>query len=515
MGSRGKAGLLVPAFLAACTAPPAPGTAGTSFVITDVTLVDGTGAPGRLASVRVEEGRIAEIGDLEPSPGEVVVPGEGRVLAPGFVDTHSHHDAGLPEAPDALAAVSQGITTIVVGQDGGSRLPLADFFGALEESPSAVNVASFVGHGTLRRHVMAEDFRRPATEEEVQAMAALLRREMGAGALGLSSGLEYDPGIYSTTDEVVALARVAAAEGGRYISHIRSEDRDLASALDEALAIGEAASIPVQISHMKLAMRGLWGRADEFLERLDAARSRGVEVTADVYPYEYWQSTMTVLFPDRDFTDRAAAEFALAELVAPEGMLIGRFDADPALEGMSLAEIAQARDVDPVTTYMDLIAEAQAHAREVESSGESIVATSMDSGDIARLLAWEHANVGSDGALNGAHPRGFGAYPRVLGRLVRDQGVLSLEEAIRKMTSLAAAHVGLRGVGVIEAGAPADLVLFDPDRVLDRATPTSPHERSVGIERVWVGGALVYSEAGGTTGERPGRILRRGAGVRF
>ncbi|MDH3224269.1 MAG: amidohydrolase family protein, partial [Gemmatimonadota bacterium] len=363
--------------------------------------------------------------------------------------------------------------------------------------------------------VMGDDFRRPATEAEVGAMAALLEDEMESGALGLSTGLEYDPGIYSTTEEVVTLARVAAAAGGRYISHVRSEDRDLGAALDEAIAIGEAAGIPVQISHMKLAMRSLWGRADEFLRRLEEARARGVEVTADVYPYEYWQSTMTVLFPDRDFTDRDAARFALEELVSPEGMLIGRFEADRRLEGMTLAEIAADRGTDPVTAYLALIAESQAHARETGSGGESIVATSMSGGDIARLLAWEHTVVSSDGALDGAHPRGFGTYPRVLGRYVREQSVLSLEEAVHKMTLKAATHVGLNGRGVILPGAPADLVLFDPSAVIDRATPASPHETSVGIKRVWVGGVLVYTEAGGVTGARPGQILRRGARPRF
>ena len=510
-----RSGLLLLSLAVACVVPPESGGEGDSFLIQDVTLVDGSGAPARLASVRVEGGRVSEIGDLEPVQGDVVVQGEGRVLSPGFVDTHSHHDGGLLEAPDALAAVSQGITTVVVGQDGGSRIPLAGFFGDLEEAPAAVNLASYVGHGALRRQVMGDDFRRPASDDEVEAMGALLRQEMSAGALGLSSGLEYDPGIYSTTHEVVALARIAAAEGGRYISHVRSEDRDLVAALEEAVAIGEAAAIPVQISHMKLAMRGLWGRADEFLGLLEAARARGVEVTADVYPYEYWQSTMTVLFPDRDFADREAAEFALDELVAPEGMLIGRFDAEPGLEGMTLAEVSATRGMDPVTTYLDLIAQAQAHERATGEGGESIVATSMSDADIARLLAWEHTNVSSDGALDGAHPRGFGAYTRVLGRYVREDGVLGLEEAVHKMTSLAAAHVGLRGVGVIEPGAPADLVLFDPNRVLDRATPASPHEVSTGIERVWVSGILVYAESDGTTGARPGRILKRGAGAQF
>ena len=310
-----------------------------TFVIRGASIVDGTGRAAFTGSVRVVGGTITEVtphgAGETPSPpdGDHVYDASGLVLAPGFVDTHSHHDGGLLIELTALAAVSQGITTIVVGQDGGSPFPIADFFAALEATPAAVNVASYAGHGTLRRQIMGGDFRREATAHEVAAMQALLETELTSGALGLSTGLEYDPGIYSTTDEVVALAGTAATRGGRYISHMRSEDRGLREAIEETIQIAERARLPVQISHFKLAARSLWGQAAEILARLDAARATGLDITADVYPYEYWQSTMTVLFPERDFTDREAARFALEELVAPEGMLIGRFEPDPALEG--------------------------------------------------------------------------------------------------------------------------------------------------------------------------------------
>ena len=480
-----------------------------SVLIRGATVVDGTGAPGRTADVRMTDGHIVEVGTVEPEPNDEVVDAAGLVLAPGFIDTHSHHDDGLLEAPEARAAVSQGITTIVVGQDGGSFLPLDSMFRALEASPAAVNVASYVGHGTLRLRVMGDDFRREATEGEVDQMSALLAQELDAGGLGLSTGLEYDPGIYSSTAEVVTLARVTAAQGGRYISHIRSEDRRFFEAVEETVRIAEEADLPVQISHMKLAMRSLWGRAGEALALLDAARARGLRITADVYPYEYWQSTMTVLFPDRDYTDREAARFALEELAPPEGILIGRFDARPDLVGMSLSEVAEAWETDAVSAYLELIAESQAHGEETGDPGESIVATSMTFDDIATLLSWEHTNVSSDGALRGAHPRGYGTYPRVLGLLVREEGRLALEEAVHKMTGLAAEHVGLVGRGTIVPGAPADLVLFDPETVVDRATPAAPQATSEGIHTVWVAGEQVYSADSGPTSARPGVVIRR------
>ena len=467
-------------------------------LIVNADVLDGTGAPASRVSVRIEGDRIVEIGELSPRPSDDVIDGRGRTLAPGFIDTHSHHDRGLPES---VAPLNQGITTIVVGQDGGSALPLADLFARLEKSPVGVNVASYAGHGTIRRQVMGSDFRRTATAAEVAKMEDLLRAEMASGALGLSTGLEYDPGIYSDPSEVIALAKVAAAAGGRYISHIRSEDRHFWKAVDELIEIGREVKIPVQISHIKLAMRSLWGQTPRLIKTLDAARAAGVNVTADIYPYTYWQSGMTVLFPERNFQDRKEAEFALREITSPEGLLVTRFRPNPAQEGKSLAEIAKIRGVDPAQAMMDMI-------KEAGEGDVSVVAVSMDERDIAELMRWPFANICSDGASGGGHPRGFGAFPRVLGRYVREHGVLPLPEAIRKMTSLSAANMGLRERGAIKPGYYADLVLFDAKTVVDRSTTSDPRALSTGIERVWVNGEVVF-EKGSVTGKTAGRVIRR------
>lgn len=471
------------------------------MLIVNAAVLDGTGSPARRMAVRITGDRIAEVGEIAPRQGTRIVDAAGLVLAPGFIDTHSHHAGGLFDALDAPAVVSQGITTIVVGQDGGSNLPLQTFFERLSSTPPSVNVASLAGHGTLRRAVMGEDFKRAATAAEIATMADLLRIEMKAGALGLSSGLEYDPGIYSTTEELVALARVAAQfPGARYISHVRSEDRAFWAAIDEAIAVGREARIPVQISHLKLAMRSLWGQTGRLLRVLDGARAAGVDVTADIYPYTFWQSGMTVLFPDRDFTDRAAAEFALREVTSPDGLLITRDEKNPAYQGRTLADVAASRAVDPPQAMMDLIREADGDI--------GIVATGMDERDVIALTKWRFANICSDGASTGGHPRGYGAFPRVLGRYVREQKAIPLEEAIRKMTSLAAANVALNGRGRIQAGAYADLVLFDPVTIIDRSTISDPKAMSEGVRSVWVNGQLVF-DSGKTTASRPGRVLRR------
>ena len=498
--------LLVTAALGA--APPRR-TSPASTVIVNAVVIDGTGGARRPGAVRVRGDRIAEVGDLRAAAGETVVDAHGLVLAPGFIDTHSHGDRGLFEHRDALAAVSQGITTIVVGQDGGSPWPLSDFFARLQREPAAVNVAAYAGHGRVRHEVMGEDFRRAATPEEVARMRALLERELRAGALGLSTGLEYDPGIYSAPSEVIDLARVAAAAGGRYISHVRSEDRHFWEAIDEIVTIGREAKLPVQVSHVKLAMHSLWGQTDRLLRTLDEARGRGIAITADIYPYLYWQSTLTVLFPERDFDRRASAEFALREVSTPDDLLLGRFAPEPSYAGQTLAEIARGRGTDPPATLMDLIREALAFEKKTGSDEvESVIGTSMSEPDLERLMAWPHANICTDGELDGRHPRGFGTFPRVLGRYVRERGVVSLEDAVRKMTSLAAHNVGLGGRGEVRPGASADLVLFDPANVIDRATTKDPHALALGIEKVWVNGAVVYEEGAATT-SRPGLVLRR------
>jgi N-acyl-D-amino-acid deacylase len=502
-----SAALLLTLF-AGCSDPGPGGPSGT--LIGNVRIVDGTGAPAFTGAVRIVAGRLAAVGDAAPQPGDTRIDGAGWVLAPGFIDTHSHADGDIFEHPDALAAVSQGITTVVVGQDGGSPFPLAGFAARLETADSAVNFASYVGHNTIRERVMGDDYERAASPAEVDEMRGLLLAEMNAGALGLATGLEYDPGIYSDAAEVLALAQAAADAGGRYISHLRSEDRSLDAAIAELLDIGRATGMPVQISHMKLAMKSLWGRAPDILARLDEARTEGVDVTADVYPYEYWQSTMMVLLPERDPNDREAVRYALEELAPPDGMWLTRFEPNPDYVGMTLTEVAALRETDPVTTFQELALEALEMAERTGRRAEQIIGTSMDGRDIAALLAWEHSNVCTDGSLVDLHPRGAGSFPRVLGRYVREQGLLSLEDAVRKMSGLAADHMGLDDRGYIRIGQAADLVLFDPDRIADRATAEQPGLLSTGIERVFVGGVEVFAH-GKATGARPGRFIRREA----
>ncbi|MBS0557145.1 MAG: D-aminoacylase [Proteobacteria bacterium] len=477
--------------------------AAADFVVRDAVVVDGTGAPPRHADVRVSAGKIAAIGKIEPKAGDSVVDAKDLVLAPGFIDTHSHHGDGLEQERTALAAVSQGITTIIVGQDGGSETPLADYFRTMEARPAALNIASYSGHNTLRGMVLGDDYKRHATPAEIEKMERLLAADMRAGALGLSTGLEYDPGIYSDTAEIVALARVASKYGGRYISHMRSEDRQVWAALDEVITIGREAKIPVQVSHAKLAMTDWWGQADRFLAVLDKARAEGVEATLDVYPYAYWHSTLTVMWPKRDFDNRATAEFALEHLAPPEGLLIAKFTPDPSLAGKTVADIARERGTDAPATAMALIREAQA----VDGS-VNVIATSMDERDIAKFIAWPNANISSDGMLHNMHPRGAGAFTRVLRVYVREQKLLTLQEAVHKMSGLSAQHMGLHDRGEIRPGEFADLVLFDPATVADRATTKDPEALSAGINRVWVNGTLVFQD-GKATGAFPGRVLRR------
>jgi N-acyl-D-amino-acid deacylase len=505
--------LLVAAFLpvclASCDPAPLPSAEVSSRLIDNVVIIDGTGSPRQPGAVRIDGGKIIETGTLKALPGETVIDGEGLALAPGFIDTHSHADEHLFEQPGALSAVSQGITTAVIGQDGGSPFPLLDFRFRLIEQPAAINVAAYSGHNTLREQVMGQDFRRAATETETFEMSRLLQQDLDAGALGLAAGLEYDPGIYSQTQEVVTLARVAAASGGRYISHVRSEDRWFEAALDEIIAIGKAARIPVQISHIKLAMTSLWGRAPEILQKLDAARAEGIDITADIYPYEYWQSNMMVTLPERDITDREEVEFMLREIAPPDGMWFTQYDPQPEYVGMKLSEVAELRGTDPATAFMELIAASEAMSAETGKGADSIIATSMRADDIAALMSWPHSNICTDGYLDDLHPRGAGSFPRVLGRYVREQKLFSLEEAVRKMSGLAAQHMGFSDRGVIRAGAAADLVLFDPDTVIDNATPQDPKALSSGIARVWVNGVEVYAK-GQETGARPGRFIARG-----
>jgi N-acyl-D-amino-acid deacylase len=492
------------AVLAAACLAGCAGEAPSSTLIVNASIVDGTGLPRQLGAVRIDGDRIVEVGALEPRRRETVVDAGGRVLAPGFIDVHSHHEEGLFEMPDAAPVVSQGITTIVAGQDGSMTYPVRELFERMEKSPVAVNVATFVGHGTLRMDAMGkDDFRRQATADEVEKMRLGVVDGMAAGALGLATGLEYDPGIYSATAEVIALAKEAAGSGGRYISHVRSEDRDFWAAIDEIVTIGREAKIPVQVTHIKLAMKDWWGQSDRLLGILDKARAEGIEITSDIYPYEYWHSDLTVLFPKRDFRDRAVAQFVLDHVTPADGIVLTTYSPEPALVGKTLAEIAAAKGTEPADELMDLIARSQG-----EDDQQSIMGRGMVERDIDALIVWPHASICSDGSLDSLHPRGRGAFTRVLRTYVREKRLLTLEEAVRKMTGLSAANVGIADRGVIRPGAYADLVLFDPATVADRSTFEDPKALSVGIERVWVNGVEVWQD-GKTTGARPGRGIKR------
>jgi N-acyl-D-amino-acid deacylase len=492
------------------TTAPAEEAAVPGFLLQNVLLLDGSGAPPQSGALRVQGHRIAAVGALEPLGGERVIDGKGQVLAPGFIDTHSHADEDLVSHPAAIPVVSQGITTIVAGQDGGSALPLAEFFAALETSPAAVNVASYAGHNTIRSTVMGDDYRRAATDAEIARMEALLRQEMHAGALGLAAGLEYDPGIYSETAELLQLAKLAASFGGRYIAHVRSEDRWFEQALDETIEIGRRTGMPVQVSHIKLAMKSLWGRAPEFLAKLDRARADGVDITADIYPYEYWQSNLLVLLPKRDINDRAEANFALQEIAPADGIRLSKYEPNPDYVAKSLPEIAALRNTDAVSAFLALLADSAAWEREHGASADRIIARSMNEDDIVALLEWPHTNLCTDGGIVDLHPRARGSYPRVLGRYVRELDVLPLADAVHKMTGLAADHMGFRDRGRLEPGMRADLVLFDAETIGDRATPEDPQALSTGVTTVWVNGIAVWTDAA-STGALPGEVIRRAA----
>ena len=477
-------------------------------LITNARIIDGTGTPALAGSVRLIGDRIVAVGELTPHDSDTVIDAGGLVLAPGFIDTHSHSDRLILAERDALAKITQGITTAVVGQDGDAPHPLADFFAALEAAPAKINIAAYAGHNTLRDKVMGADFKRPASDEEIQAMSVLLQQELAAGAVGLSTGLEYEPGIHSETREVVQLAQLTADAGGRYISHVRSEDRWFDQALEEIIEIGRQTGMPVQISHLKLAMASLWGRADEIIARLNAARQEGVDLTADIYPYTYWQSHMMVLLPERDPLDLDAINFVMAELAPPGGIIFTHFPAKPDYVGMTLTEVAVAREQSPAEAFSALAQMSIAHEEATGEIGDMMIGTSMRDDDIAAFIAWPHANICTDGSLRDRHPRGAGSFPRVLARYVREQRVLSLESAIHRMTGLSAQHMGFAERGVIAPGMMADLVLLDPDTVRDRATTSEPFAPSEGIHSVWVAGERVLHQ-GEVSKTFPGRVIRR------
>ncbi|WP_321397072.1 D-aminoacylase [Emcibacter sp.] len=479
------------------------GNAADSWLIRNAVIYDGTGGEPINGDLRISKGLIEAMGNLRPMPGERVWDAQGLALAPGFIDPHSHHDMGLLENPAPASVLAQGITTIVSGVDGMTEVPVRQMFAEFEAHPAAVNLAAFGPHNNYRSMVMKDDFRRTATAAEVEVMKALLGADMEAGALGLATGVEYEPALYSDTAELVALARVAAKMGGRYTSHIRSEDIKFYEALEEIITIARDAGIPVNISHMKLAMAALWGQAPKVVERLNQARADGLDVTADIYPYDGWQTTMQVLLPERNLEDRKAYEYALTAIARPSTIIITLYEPNPSYVGKTLEEIALEEGVDPVDMLMKMMQTTAAGG-----GNEMIIGRNIGEEDIRTFMQWPYSSISSDGGIDDRHPRGQGAFPRVFARYVRELGVLSLPEAIRKMTSLTAQSLGLADRGLLKEGLAADLVLFDAATITDHATFTDPIQYSTGVQAVWVNGQLVWKD-GQATESRPGRILRR------
>jgi len=478
--------------------------------ITNVQLIDGTGKPAYSASVRIQGKKIIQVGALKAYQNEKVIDGLGLVLAPGFIDSHSHHFGDLDDHPEAIPTNSQGITTIIIGQDGGSYAmdTIAKMF---KEHSMAVNVGNYTGQGTIREEVMGEnDVYREATQAEIDKMKIILQKELDKGSLGLSTGLEYEQAFFSSKDEVIQLAKVAAAAKSRYMSHIRSEDIRFQDAIDEIIEIGRITKMPVQISHIKIAKKDDWETSKALIAKLEKARAEGINITADIYPYTYWNSTLRVLFPTRDYTNPVSAEFAVNHTFDANESYLVKYAPVEAYRGKTLAAIAAMRNEKPSVTLMALIAIATDFKEKnpnFKGTVEAIAAKSMIEKDIANLMAWPYANICSDGSASG-HPRGHGAFTRVLSKYVREDKIISLENAIHKMTGLTAKHLGIRDRGIIAVGNYADLVLLNPATVKDNATIQNGTALSTGIEMVWINGQLTYQNQK-ATGNYPGVLIKR------
>ena len=470
--------------------------AATSIVFSGAQVADGTGAPMRRANVRIVGDTITRVGDFKPDPSDQVVDASGLVLAPGFIDTHNHSTEGLETEPLAVSQISQGLTTLLLGQDGDSPWPIGEYLDKFRKNPPALNFLMLVGHATVRSKVMGDDFRRVARPEEVAQMEKLVEQGMKEGAVGLSSGIEYEVASYSDTAEVVATARVAGRYGGFYISHIRDEADKAFDATRELLTIGREGHLPVQNTHIKLGTVGVQGKAGQIIKMFDDARAQGIDVTADCYPYDAWHSNFKVLVPNKRWDDPASIARAIADVGGPQNLLITEVKSHPEYTGRTLQEAAKTRDITPVQLLIEIIRDGDG----------GVIGKSMIDSDIRIFYTWPWTMVSSDGGIGMQHPRGAGTFPRVLGRFVREKHWLTLEEAVRKMTSLPAWRLKLADRGSIKAGMKADIVLFNPATVIDNSTFEKPQLLSTGIEKVFENGVLVWDGAK-ATGARPGRVL--------
>jgi len=481
-----------------------------STLLRNLLIHDGTGAPPVHGDVRVSGDRISAVApSLAPLAGETVIDEHGLALAPGFIDMHSHASGGIFQHPTADVMIRQGITTALVGQDGESQYPLGDFLAQLERQPAAMNFASMVGQGTLREQVMGKgkDLLRPSTAVELKSMRELLAKEMKAGAYGLSTGLEYDPAHFSTTAEVVELSKVAAASGGFYISHVRDEGNEVFSSFSELMQIGEQAHLPVEITHIKLGTTPVWHLAAKRMPELFAdAERRHITLTADVYPYTFWHSDIRVIMLDRDYFNPKKVAKVIAENGGPDHIHVVHYEPEPEMNGKDLAQIAAAWKLTPVKAYMRIVRATmpQADGKEAE---EDVIVESMSEDDLRWFIANPKIMYCTDGGLTMQHPRSAGSFPRILGHFARDLKLLPMEEAIRKMTSMPAQHLGLNDRGKIAAGYVADLVVFDPATIIDRSTLEKWDAPPLGIPAVMVSGKWVVRDCA-ITGALPGKVLR-------
>jgi len=521
-------------------------------------VIDGTGAPARAADVAIRAGRIVAIEADRADSADRVIDAHGSVVAPGFIDIHTHSDFTLPLNPRAEAKIRQGVTTEVVGNCGFSVAPAlpgkvdelreylsgsapwltfeeTDFARYMDRWPDiAVNTVMQVGHNTLRLMAMGMENRAPR-EAELRHMQDMLTEGLEAGALGLSSGLFTAPGSFSERDELRALGRVLKAHGARYSSHIRDESHAVHEAVAEAIDIGEHCGVHVQIAHMKLSGTDSWGQADRLLAAIDAARSRGVDVHGDQYPYDWATNPLRFLLPTwlheggisatlerladpyvRSRIRQKIAEVGFNNFGQIESWADIRIAISPrgaAEPGRTIEEIARERRCDPLDAVCDVII--------ADKGATRILVRSMSEADVRAIAADPSALVGSDGpcvapyGVTGQgkpHPRLYGTFPRLIGHYARDLGLLTLPQAIAKMTGGAAAALGLADRGLLAEGQAADVVLFDPATIIDRSTYDDPHQYPAGIGTVIVNGTVVI-DGGEHTGALPGRLLRRRGAV--
>ena len=494
------------------------------LVITGGTVIDGSGARGRLADVAIASGRIAAIGQIPTTDAKEAIDATGMVVAPGFIDVHTHADE-VWERPRAENFVKMGVTSIVAGNCGGSAQDVAAALARYGQSPASVNFSTLIGHNTVRRAVMGTE-NRPPTVAELGRMKSLVWKAMADGAVGFSTGLQYVPGTYSKTPEIIELARVAANAGGLYASHMRNEGTELERSIEEALRIGSMTSARVQISHLKVDSPNRWGASAKALALIDAARATGIDVAADQYAYTAASSSLGIRFPSwvleggqtrinerlNDPATWARVKEEMRGLLAERGLKdlsfarIASHRADPSLNGLSILQVAEKKKgAGSPDAQLEI-------AREMMlAGGASMVYHFMSDEDVDRIMKHPYVGFASDSGVlafgSGVpHPRGYGNNARILGEYVRKRKVISLHEAIRKMTSLPAQHFRFADRGLVREKYAADLVIFNPGTVADSATFELPHGYPVGIPHVLVNGVVVVKN-GEHTGATPGQTL--------